>query len=117
MTYTALPTPDPLIDSEIPDSSVSETLAIFKAASILSNIAKWMSYVKVEYFAGLNIPTEKVPYKHNHKQYKRKGGKPPIDFQAVECWIDLQIAMDARDYKAALPLYFFLRRLIGGWIS
>lgn len=56
---------------------------------------------------------QKVQYKHQPSRHiKSKGGKPPIDFTAVELRVDLEIAYKAGDMPNMRLNYYKLRRLI-----
>lgn len=49
-----------------------------------------------------------------HKAPKRKGGSPPIDYDAVEAFADLQLELGREnpDYQIITRNYFYLRALL-----
>jgi len=47
-----------------------------------------------------------------HKNIKRKGGRPPVDYRAIEIKVDLEEAYNQGDPEQARPLFFQLRRLV-----
>jgi hypothetical protein len=63
-------------------------------------------------FAGVRPPVEKIVYKHPGTPIKRRGGSPPKDFEYVENFIDLGIALDEGDFETAIPLFYKLNRLV-----
>lgn len=65
-------------------------------------------------FAGLQVrsPDDRTRYKHKHKQYKRRGGSPPVDYLIVELKVDLEIAIREEDDAEVLSLYFQINRML-----
>ena len=62
-------------------------------------------------------PEDKTPYRTQNTEVKirpSKKGKRPIENKAVELQIDLNIALNAGDFKGALEPYFKLNALLGG---
>lgn len=61
-------------------------------------------------------PDQRTQYKHKpSKTYKRKGGKPPVEYTATELMIDLERAIDDEepDLDVVATYYFPLARLVG----
>lgn len=56
--------------------------------------------------------SDKVQYEHKHKNRKRKGGHPPIDFNVAESIADLRIAYNSGDWKRFVTLYAILSRML-----
>jgi hypothetical protein len=81
---------------------------------VYQNIALFLQKVTVDDLAGLVTPVEdRVQYRHSHKGIKRKGGKPPKDYLAVEVLTDLRQHFQRGELDEALPLYYQLKRLMG----
>jgi hypothetical protein len=58
--------------------------------------------------------SEKTVYENYGGQgQKKKGGRPPKDYTAVEVYVDLQLAVDRLDWLEAVKCYHKLIRLLG----
>ena len=93
--------------------STGDLLAMLWASRVQQMI-DFVREVKAEDFAGLATPLdEKTQLKHHHRPRKHKGGHPPKDYTAVETFVDLKRCLEKREYIEALPLYYYLKRLLG----
>jgi len=68
--------------------------------------------VKASDCAGLAGQGPKTEYTHLHRNIKKKGGKPPADYTAVEMMIDFKLEMGRHNYDDAIPLYYSLKRML-----
>lgn len=102
--YTAYPEPDNTKDLEQRAEQARQ--------EFLGRMALFTLSVSAADFAGISGKREKIEYTEKHKSQKVKGGRPPIDYSAVEDFVDLQRAIAAGDVDAAAPIYFRLRRLL-----
>lgn len=57
-------------------------------------------------------PDAKTHFEHRHKNLKKKGGRPPVDYSVVEQITDLRIAYNNGNWKQALVLYIVLSRVL-----
>jgi hypothetical protein len=75
-------------------------------------IAEFVQAVRVEYLAGLQVPAEHVQ-KLGPKTSggTAKGGRPPIDYTAVEMLVDLRQAVKQGVWKEAYTMWIYLRRI------
>lgn len=83
-----------------------------KRERLIGRMQKFAREVKAEDCAGLAGQGPRTEYKHQHKSMKRKGGKPPADYTAVEMLIDLQIELKRNNFDDAIPLYYALKRML-----
>lgn len=93
------------------DTTQEEKVAI-RRQQLINRMWAFHDRVRPEDCAGLTGQGEKVQYKHKHKSIKRHGGKPPADYTAVELLIDFKIAMKAKSYEEAIPVYYQLKRML-----
>lgn len=105
--YTAYPDEPEVQVEEVPSREE------IRHQKLVSNLYKFIETHSGADFGGItpnNI--EKTQYTHVTKGYKRKGGKPPIDFSLTEQFVDLQLLVQQGQISEALPIYFHLRNLI-----
>jgi hypothetical protein len=57
-------------------------------------------------------PDDKTQWKSKHKNLKKKGGRPPVDYSAIEMLSDLETALAERNVRQALVLYGLLNRIL-----
>lgn len=112
MTHTALPT-DPSPEGTTP-SGEATILVPDSWTRLCQRMHELCNQLSATDFAGIQPQREKTQYTHSHKQIKRKGGRPPIDYSAVEHFVDLQLHLSRGEYNQALPLYYYIRRLTSG---
>lgn len=116
MVYTAEPTLDPIIDKPI-DTGPAALKRLEKATrygSLARRMQKFVDNLDPGEFGGISPPRDKVQFKHKHKSIKKKGGNPPIDYTLAERLVDLKLCLERQEYFQALPIYFYLRRMVEG---
>jgi hypothetical protein len=81
----------------------------------LSTIGKFIAWADAGDFAYLNLrePANAFKDKPALRTKHRTSGKPPIEFSLTEELVDLKIAYECKDLTTAIPLYYYLRNLIG----
>lgn len=68
--------------------------------------------LKAEDLANIKVPAEANPVKGGASKVKgRAGGKPPVDYTAVEMLADLQQMLVNKQYRAAYRSWIKLRRI------
>jgi hypothetical protein len=68
--------------------------------------------MKAEDMANIKVPQEANPVKGGASKVKsRQGGKPPVDYTAVEMLADLQQLLIKKRYRAAHRMWLRLKRL------
>ncbi len=68
--------------------------------------------MRAEDFANIKVPQEANPIKGEASKVKaRAGGKPPIDYTAIEMFADLQQQLINKQYRAAHRTWLRLKRL------
>lgn len=68
--------------------------------------------LRVEDLSGIKVPAEANPVKGERSRVSgHKGGKPPVDYSAVEILVDLRSALHDGDFRSAYSMYITLKRL------
>lgn len=98
--------------SEAEEALAREARAAQKRVLLIRRMWKFYYNTTAADCAGLTGQGEKVQYTHDHKAYKRKGGKPPADYSAVEELIDFKLHMDRSEFDEAMAIYHPLKRLL-----
>jgi hypothetical protein len=106
MTYTALPLAE---DNEQVSIKLKD-----RHPSLIAKMYRFKGEVRVEDFVGLSFLDQRTQYKHEHKSIKKKGGHPPFEFSVAETLADFHLYMEKRQYREAIPIYFYLRKLASG---
>lgn len=66
----------------------------------------------IEELANIHVPAEANPIKGERSKVKgRSGGKPPVDYTAVEILVDMQADLLRGNYRGAYRAYVTLKRL------
>jgi hypothetical protein len=68
--------------------------------------------LKIEDLAEIKMPAEPNPIKGERTSGgAKKGGKPPVDYTAVELLVDMKSDLIKGNYRAAYQAYVTLKRL------
>ncbi len=107
--YTAYPDEEPIVVQKKitpkPSKSVIKLVAI-------NNMIRYSQRSASDLFAGIG-PGEKTQYSHKHQQMKKKGGRPPKDYELTEAFCDFCRLVQKGHYREALPLYYYLLKHSG----
>jgi hypothetical protein len=105
--------PDP---EDLPEGKTEQDLRVIRSIQRRNRMIEWMhlfnSSISAKDFAGLVGNGEKVQYTCMHKSMKVKGGRPPMDYTAIEMLVDFRHALRSGFYEDAIPLYYSLRKLL-----
>lgn len=113
--YTAYPD-DESEAIALPEDKANEPSneSILSSVAIHNKMVQFAERDAGELFSYISV-REPTQYRHHgHQPMKRKGGRPPRDFELTEDFCDFCKLIEQGNLTEAIPLYFYLTRFSGG---